>query len=386
MLDLGGSMDNKEAGPHARQSCLGTESFMIAIAMLIAISGSMLLLVNQSGASIRRPLVNEATARSVITRIFPIWQRDMQIGDADRLRGLEKGIQLSLDTANCTMTKYVLYTPCPPGPMLGVAVIVPAQYSYPVRFLAEVKTSEPTQSMSSSQVVSKSAALELIVLTQASAEAPWLIAFQTSLYSVSQTPPPFLPAPKTSDGLARPVTPRTVRLLTTLPAELASYWQSWKTAGVPPAGTTFVPGPFTTSLGAYLATEPDGTVGDNERQNVIYSSNPAADGAFVFPVGFAEFTSNPTPGGIGYLGSSGMLVCSAIRVGIDFTPEPDGPPLIQDGKEIDFGPGLAPGEYENVLDESVHESCVLTDGQHLSALGADGDVFHQFGTAVSTPT
>jgi hypothetical protein len=31
------------------------------------------------------------------------------------------------------------------------------------------------------------------------------------------------------------------------------------------------------------------------------------------------------------------------------------------------------------VDKSVHESCVLTDGQHLSALGADGNVYAQRG-------
>jgi hypothetical protein len=38
-----------------------------------------------------------------------------------------------------------------------------------------------------------------------------------------------------------------------------------------------------------------------------------------------------------------------------------------------------------VLDESVHNSCVLSDGQDLSALGADGNVFSQVGTHQSKP-
>jgi hypothetical protein len=77
--------------------------------------------------------------------------------------------------------------------------------------------------------------------------------------------------------------------------------------------------------------------------------------------------------------AQGVLVCSAIRVSISFTPQQGGSPLFQDNDEISFGPGLAPGYYSEVVDKSVHESCVLTDGQHFSALGADGNVYAQRG-------
>lgn len=70
---------------------------------------------------------------------------------------------------------------------------------------------------------------------------------------------------------------------------------------------------------------------------------------------------------------------------IDLTPDARGPPLIQRKSLVDFGPGLAPGKYSSVLDESVHNSCVLTNGQNLSALGADGAVFSQVGTHQSKP-
>jgi hypothetical protein len=334
------------------------------------------------------PLVSATTARSIATQIFSQWQNDLQSGNPKLLQQVETGIRLDWDTYNCTTV--IAHTDCPISPLLGLAVVVPTQYAYPLRMLAEVQTMEGSSAFTSSTIVN-TPALDLMVLTKSTAASSWKISFVTSVYSTNQTPPPFLPAPPTTpDGLAAGVTSKVQRAAEALPGELAVYWQTWKERNAPPDGTEFLPGPFTTAFGAALATEPDGVVGDDLRQYVTYSSEPSIDGVFVFPVGFGEFTSNPTPGGIGYAGSSGVLVCSAIRVSITFTPQPGGSPLFQDNDEISLGPGLAPGYYSEVVDNSVHESCVLTDGQHLSALGADGNVYAQRGVplplaSLSTP-
>jgi hypothetical protein len=329
-------------------------------------------------AATSRPLVSEATARSVVSRIFPLWQHDMHEGDAQALRHIETGIQLELDTSNCTTTAYVLFSRCSASPMLGLVVIVPKQYSYPVRVLAEVQTSQNTEN-TTTNATQEAPTLDLMVFTKATSTASWLIAFQTAVYSANRSLPPLMSAPKESDGHAPAVTRRIQRATAGLPGKLAEYWRAWKEHGAAPDDTAFLPGPDTTSFGATLASEPDGVVGQNLRHTVTYSSEPSVDGSFVFPIEIGEFTSNPTPGGIGYAGNSGLLVCSAIRVEINLTPTPNGPPLIQDRNEINFGPGLAPGRYSNVLDESAHESCVLTDGHHLSAIGNAGDVFSQIG-------
>jgi hypothetical protein len=343
------------------------------VATALLVGGIVLWVIPQ-----RTPLVTAATARSVATRLFRVWQQDLTTGNAAGLKRVESGVQLEWDTVNCASTGYVLQSKCPDAPLKGLAVIVPRQYSYPVRVLAEVQTIEGSEKPNS-DVITPTPALELLVLTKASSSAPWYIAFQTSLWSTGALPPPVLPAPKLDDGLAPEVTPVQMQNATALPAKLAAYWQSWKLHNAPPPRTSFLPGPFTTSFGALLGSEPDGPVSGGLIQHVTYSSTPSRDGAFAFPVGFGEFTSDPTPGGIGYAGKSGTLVCSAIRVAITFTPQANGEPIVQGPTEIDFGPGLAPGLYSVVFDQSVHESCVLSDGDHLSALGDDGDVFHQSG-------
>jgi hypothetical protein len=359
---------------------------VIAVAVLLASSIYLLLLpssqvpmaIATTSRSRTVPLLSATTARSVAAQTFTQWQNDLHGGNAHVLQKVETGIRLGWDTYNCTTVHYVAHSECPISPLLGLAVIVPEQYRYPLRMLAEVQTTEGSSAFTSTTIVN-TPALELLVLTKASAAASWKISFVTSLYSTTQTPPPLLPAPRTSDGLSAEVTAKVQQEVDSLPGKLAVYWHTWKQSDGPPEGTTFLPGPFTTSYGAVLATEPDGVVGDDLRQEVTYSSQPSIDGAFVFPVGFGEFTSNPTPDGIGYGGSSGLLVCSAIRVSISFTPQRGGAPLFQGKNETNFGPGLAPGFYSEVVDKSVHESCVLTDGHHLSVLGADGDVYAQRG-------
>lgn len=370
-------------------SAAGRYLSILCSALTLAVIGSGFQ-YQQSGASTasatgRTSLVDETTASQVLANIFPLWQQYLHDGDVKGLRSIETGIQLDWDLQNCATTSYELHTSCEDSPMMGQAVIVPRQFSYPVRFLAEVQTTEESQAMSPDAPNENTPALELIVLTKASSTAPWRISFETGLYSTTSSPPPFLPAPLSVDGTVPAVSPHVIKSVRSLPTQLADYWQSWKVHGHAPEGSTFVPGPFTTSLGAYLATGPDGVVGPNLRQNVLYSSNPSVDGLFVFPVAFGEFTSNPTPNDTGYSGTSGTLVCSSIRVSIDFTPDAGGPPLVQRKSLVDFGPGLAPGRYSSVLDESVHNSCVLTNGQNLSALGADGDVFSQVGTHQSKP-
>jgi hypothetical protein len=335
-----------------------------------------------TSASRMVPLVSATTARSAAAQIFSLWQNDLHSGTRKLLQQVETGIQLSWDTYNCTTVQYIAHTDCPISPLLGLAVVVPKQYRYPLRMLAEVQTTEDTSAFTSSTIVN-TPALELIVLTKATAAASWKISFVTSVYSTTQNPPPFLPAPTTSDGLAVQVTSEVQRGADVLPEKLAVYWHTWKDHDAPPDGTAFLPGPFTTSYGAALAREPDGVVGHDLRQHVTYSSQPSINGAFVFPVGFGEFTTNPTPGGIGYGGNSGVLVCSAIRVSITFTPQMGGSPLFQDKDEISFGPGLAPGYYSEVVNKSVHESCVLTDGHHLSVLGSDGNIYAQRGVPLS---
>jgi hypothetical protein len=363
--------------------------FTLCWALTLAVIGSGFQ-YQESGASTssatgRPSLIDETTASQVVSHIFPLWQQYLHDGNVEGLRSIEAGIQLDWDLQNCATTSYEFHISCEDSPMMGQAVIVPRQFSYPVRFLAEVQTTEESQAMSPDAPNENTPALELIVLTEASSTAPWRISFETSLYSTTLSPPPFLPPPLSEDGTAPAVSPQLIRSVRSLPAQLAEYWQSWKVHGHAPEDSVFLPGPFTTSLGAYLATEPDGVVAPNLRQNVLYSSNPSLDGLFVFPVGFGEFTSNPTANDAGYGGTFGTLVCSSIRVSIAFTPDAGGPPLVQRKSLVDFGPGLAAGKYSSVLDESVHNSCVLSDGQDLSALGADGNVFSQVGTHQSKP-
>lgn len=365
----------------AHASALRLSLVLVAFG-LASVPFSITLSTPAQGSPVGAPLLSAATAKATVERVFPVWQSDLHQGKVKQLPKFEEGVQLDLDTLSCTLN--IQYTPCGQSPMLGMSVVVPTQYHYPLRFLAEIKTDENTVTMTTSTATSNSAALELIVFTKSKVGAPWLISFETSLYSTTYAPPPFLPAaPNTeSNGLTPAISAPMTHALEVLPAELADYWQAWKTEGGPPQGTKFVPGPFTTSFGSSLATSPDGNIGTDLRQVVQYSSNPSVDGAFVFSVGMGEFTSNPTPGGIGYEGTSGYLVCSPILVSIDLMPDPGGPLLVQDTAEVNFGPGLAPGRYASILDESVHESCVLTDGDgDLSALGADGAVYAQFGSA-----
>lgn len=141
------------------------------------------------------------------------------------LRSIETGIQLDWDLQNCETTSYVLHTSCEDSPMMGQTVIVPRQSSYPVRFLAEVQTTEESQAMSPDAPNENTQALELIVLTEALSTAPWRISFETGLYSTTSSSPPFLPTPLSVDGTVPAVSPHVIRSVMSLPTQLAEYWQ-----------------------------------------------------------------------------------------------------------------------------------------------------------------
>ena len=255
---------------------------------------------------------------------------------------------------------------------------MPKQYSYPVRVLAEAQTSEDSSDFTNG-TSGTTPALELIVLTKATASASWKISLVTSVYSTTSQPPPFLPTSTTSDGLASQVTAKVQRDADALPAKLADYWDTWKERGAQPTDSAFLPGPFTTSLGAALATEPDGVVGNDLRQSVTYSSLHRSMASSYSPSDSANSRPIRRRATLATGGPPAFSSAQRSRSSMQF--------LLRNSMDphsfrIEMRPALVlvfAGFYSKILDKSVHESCVLTDGDHLSVLGADGNVYAQHG-------
>jgi hypothetical protein len=292
-------------------------------------------------------VMDASDADKLVRAFWPARERALSSRDALAVRRLETGAALQVDAVGCTFG-------CPPPRPRTIAdldVFVPRQTAYPAAFMAQVLT---TEYHSSRPLV------ELMVFTRASPSQPWSLAFDTMYAGNSQ----LTVYPDSVDGGAFDADPPAVAGIdpTTLPAQLAAYWQHWKDAGSAPAATPFADSSFTSVVGqafheALLERRADGIAAD-----VTYAGD-GADGVWTFAV---------SPKGVG--SNQFALTCGTVKYGAVDTSTRSGGTLVQDQGFQPFGTLLRPGGYASVTEQGVHETCFLTQvgSRAITVIGSNG--------------
>ena len=253
----------------------------------------------------------------------------------------------------------------------GTSVVIPSTSGYPVSFLAEVATSEYSDDCCVATGTGDPA-VELLVFTRQRAHAPWKISLVSAYLGGAES---FLSAstPTQPAGDAN------------VPDELAAYWQTWVDTGKEPVpGTTdstFTPGHWTTRLGARFAAEvrPGGALCTGCKAGMEFRADAEHDGQWSFSVGvppgvFPEYFAN----------SQFQLNCSTVRGNTVITAA-RGKAMTQDAARANLGGWLKPGPYRSVTLDDIHQVCVLSNGNGLSAVVSDyADIVRVTGERTST--
>jgi hypothetical protein len=244
-----------------------------------------------------------------------------------------------------------------PRPLLELHTIVPLQQSYPLDFLAEIRTTEYVNT--SSGLTAHEPWVELQILTKQSAQAPWQLSFDSGYNGVGTAPPPLLafdlaPAgPSTSTSgqeLYNPIPQQAPPVPTArfLPL-LAAYWQSYQDTKHTPAGTDFVRDGYTSGVGERLATRE--RIYADHRENFRLSADPTAPSWE-----FSAYGGYP-------------LRCGTIRDVANDTPLKPTGLLYQNADESNYGVPLRAGFYHRITRTTEDETCVYVAAGSLDAVG-----------------
>jgi hypothetical protein len=229
----------------------------------------------------------------------------------------------------------------------GVRVLVPWQTGYPAYFLAEVATLGELSRGSGLQP-----AVEFLVMRRESAASRWKVAIQT----LSAGLPFEGPADARHPGYVLTGHEPSLRS-TAVHRMLAAYLNAWRQQGERPPGTRFADGPFTSELGARLATAPNGQV-DPVRGTRSWSYTyalPKHDPTYSFAI---------KPGA--------TLICSATRtIQREVSAQP-GTVLYQPSARNLFGSEIPPGGHPLISYYYVRQSCIRVEddrGTDIVVLG-----------------
>jgi hypothetical protein len=242
-----------------------------------------------------------------------------------------------------------------------ISVFVPQQSSYPLYFLAQMKTSGSIVDPGGS--FDRPSVLALVIFTRQSPSDNWKIALRTAFDGPDgSAPTPFtLPPDPTEEGFDPPPTEHLPIPAASIPGALAAYWQHWKDSDSAPASSPFAPGIYTSDVGETFGKPGNGPTPDGTIQNDVFSANPSQDGLWQFTVNDDE-----------------TLVCSDVRVAVTAVPEAavasNGPSgaLGQNPSRTNWGPPLQPGPYSKITTFNTHATCVLaTEQKKLQAFGMD---------------
>ena len=313
------------------------------------------------------PLISVASARSAALAIWPQWQTALATADDPAIRSLSvPGPMQESFVLACGDKGYVLYRSCQPSHLLGVAVIVPEQAHYPLYFLAQFRTAgKVTYVSSSSEVSSAGKYLELVVLTKQNPTSHWRVALDTGFSNPHvNTTPSFVTFTPDSNGLDSPSVAKSPVPVDQLPVLLAHYLQSCKDDGVPPRGTLYLSVDYDAAYQACLLvakTRQGATVAKGTRLRAYWAAYP--------PAGLWGFGIDPSGQTRRYALNPFFMACFTVVVANVYTPVPPYGVLAQQPDRANWGPALASGLYSEIVDSSLHSSCVTTDGTHLSVIG-----------------
>jgi hypothetical protein len=286
------------------------------------------------------PLVTPAQARRVVAAAWPLRDRVLASRDLSTLEAIEAGPALVGDEARMRSGGPPNRPNASAHAPREVAVYVPRQRRWPLRFLAEGVTTSAGKPF-----------LELMIFRRSSPRSRWQVVYDTG-YGRG-TGPPLSPEPAILDAQGYDVVPPHAEIPAgdAVPA-LARYWQAWLDHPSPPVAIpAFLPGTWTTDYGESVAGKQDGVAVNGHPAHVVYGDRPSPRGQlWTFGVdGDRE------------------LVCSPMHQTTTWSGTSH-----QDAARSNWGPDLAPGAYSSITADIVREPCIIVPPSGgLVAFGAD---------------
>jgi hypothetical protein len=277
------------------------------------------------------PVQIVAMAKNIATSLWTTRNAALVAVDFKALARIETGSALQIDAYNLYLTECGCNAPSKPGSISSLQVLVPEQTAYPLDFLAAVQ-------------VAQASGPELMVFTKASAEAPWLVAFDTISNEPSQILPPQAPVvPGEPAGIFPPIA---VSVGAQALQQMVSYLNTTATNdNNAPSQST----PFGSSPGA-------GGVADAFSPGTGTSPGPPA-------LTYSSVASSPGPSAIWSFPATGMepgatnMSCGTVQETTTSTATTSAS-LVQQG--MDFGAILANGDYKAITEISGIETCVVS--------------------------
>ena len=269
-------------------------------------------------------VVTPESAKSVVATIWPRRAAALAASDAATLGAFETDSALAVDAARCDCghSKF--------GPIRSVTVAVPRFSRFPANFLAEVSTTFNTDPW-----------LALLVMTRASSDQPWRLAFAGGFIPAS----PFLQPLIGPDGYAAAIAPDVRAVAARQPAALAAYWQYWKDKGNPlaQARSSWKRGVMTDRYGQFIAQV--GLQGEVNRENGLvgryrYQADPKGTN-YMFPIRPNE-----------------VLVCAPVLRQARWTGPSPKALVYQSLSRANWGPDVAPGGYRAMLQDDIASPCI----------------------------
>ncbi len=241
--------------------------------------------------------------------------------DRSLMAEFETGPALESDEVTCGCTVRAVR-----GPMYGESVIVPRQRSFPAAFLAEVKTT-----------LNNAPYVQYLVIARASTATPWEVVSDPGESVTRPLDQPKI-GPEGFDVAAPPGS-----AATKLPGELASYWHTWTEEDHVPAYRLFAPGTWTTLAGETYAEHPSGSWGTQNGLEGYYSFQ-AGSRDEVWSFGTAD----------------GSITCGVVRWQTIWSFPGSG--IYQDPAQNNWGPSVAPGNYQYEAETQIIQPCFIERG------------------------
>lgn len=281
------------------------------------------------------PALSQGAAKLALARVWQTRQAALQQHAAGALAAVDSGAALQGDTAAVEAQA----APATVDLSKASVVLLSAQ-SWPLDFAAVVPGTT-----AGGQAVD-----ELANLVQPAQGAPWTFTL------VVEIPLAELAAVPRSAG------PLSATTLDTLAAD----WQQWAATGSAPNGAPFAAGDAYGAVGQAVADQESMSQLQGLREQVTFQP---------------ETPSIVQPSASGPSGPSGpSAVCAAIQQTAVFTST-SAKPVTQPADRSTFGPGLVPGQYRSVTEESVVQVCLAQTSGGTAVLGGNGGRYATAGVA-----
>jgi hypothetical protein len=284
-------------------------------------------------SNVKGAVISPDQAGAVLSAVWNLRVQAFLSDDRSLMAEFETGPALESDEVTCGCN-----TRGPRGPIYAESVFVPRQRSYPAAFFAEVKTT-----------LENAPYVQFLVIARQSESTPWEVVSDPG-YSGDGA----LDQPRIEHGGFADADPPT-EASKSLPAELASYWQTWTEKDHAPLRSPFASGRWTTQAGASYGKDPSGS----------WTSSNGLIGYYSFKGGEAneEWTFGTT---------AGAITCGVVRWQTIWTYPGGG--IYQDPAQNNWGPSVVPGTYQYEAETQIMQPCfVQRHGVPIAVVSGQGD-------------